>query len=118
MESMPSSSSNLDDSDFPVSEKDKEKYEYLSEYFVLESVKAGTGKARTLYFKCQHVECNTKAAKSCQESSMSNLQRHYQRCHTHVSADFDKVYYKKAKLKRPNSENGNDNNLHNNFLEY
>ena len=105
---MESSSGNLDNSNPLVSEKDKEKYEYLSEYFVLESVKAEAGKARTLYFKCQHVECNTKAAKSCQESSMSNLQRHYERCHKHVSADFDKVYYKKAKLKRPSNENGNE----------
>ena len=51
-DSMPSSSGNLDDSNPSVSEKDKKKYEYLSEYFVLESVKTGAGKTRTLYFKC------------------------------------------------------------------
>ena len=117
-DSMPSSSSTsnnnagaseLDESSLNgVSAKDKEKYEYLSDFFTLEGIKPGPGKTKTrnLYFKCKDVECNTAKAKSCQESSMSNLLRHIELVHPHALSDFKKVYYKKSKLKRNGNESG------------
>ena len=57
-----------------VSEEDKQKYDYLSDFFVLESVKPG--KPRTLFFKCQDVECNTVKAKSAQERACTSGGRH------------------------------------------
>ena len=75
-----------------MTESDKDKYHHLSKYYELIKITAGKGKPRNLFFKCLQPgpECSTGRAKSCQEGSMSNLLRHYERVHPHLAKDFKK----------------------------
>ena len=80
-----------------ISEDDIEKYKYLSKYFKLEKIYLHEGKSknlRNLYFKCQMCPAH-KNPMSCQESSMSNLPRHYKHAHSALVTEFEKVYYSK-----------------------
>ena len=93
-----------------MTESDKDKYHHLSKYYELIKITAGKGKPRNLFFKCLQPgpECSTGRAKSCQEGSMSNLLRHYERVHPHLAKDFKTVFLTKLKRAADNSKGAVD----------